>query len=319
MKRKPFLIFVVIAMIFVSVGIFINRGVRAVNVSINVKDLPEYGLHIIGPSDPSFDSMLAKATKDEPASVVELIKPFTFFLSNTGSKHVIAYKFRWECTKPDGAVIYKDSSTSSAWIFTDDVGDLNKALNKSQDIIKPNSTWLFSLGLAPRQLDNSPSRPEQSGVWATISNRTDSQENMGVPDQNQALKLLHNELAAYTSITIVLDGVFFADGSFAGPDATGFFDAVKSEVDAKLDILNGFQEGIRKGKPSDEIFKEITDISDEPDVDLGPDSTASDYYRFHRKIFAQELLSQQQSSGSEQTIKHALKRLEKPWVKLRKQ
>jgi len=319
MKRKSLIISVVLSALVVAIVVSISRGARAVEVTINVKDLPEHGLHIIGPSDPSFDGMLAKVTRNEPAAAVEALRPYSFFLRNAGGKHVVAYKIRWECTKPDGTVIYKDSSKSSAWIFTDESeADLERALLRDDSIIKPNTTWFFSLGADPRELDD-PSGSVEQGSWSAVIKSENTQGQAAPPDKTKALRFVRAELGTYTSITIMLDGVFFEDGTFAGPDATGFFDAVKSEVDAEFDLLAGLGKAAPQAKSGDEIFKYIEDDADGPDVDLGPNSTPADYYRFHKKRFSQELVAQKTSLGSARTIKQALKRLEKPWPKLRKQ
>lgn len=319
MKRKSLVISIVLSALVAAIAVSISKGARAVEVTINVKDLPEHGLHIIGPSDSSFDGMMAKVIRNEPAAVVEALRPYSFFLRNAGGKHVVAYKIRWECTKPNGTVIYKDSSKSSAWIFTDESGaDLERVLPRDDSIIKPNTTWFFSLGAAPRELDDSSGTVEQDS-WSAVIKGENTQGQAPPPDKTKALRFVTAELSTYTSITIILDGVFFEDGTFVGPDATGFFDAVKSEIDAKFDLLAELGKAASQAKSGDEIFKHIEEEADGPEVDLGPNSTPADYYRFHKKRFSQELVAQKTALGSAQTFKQATKRLEKPWPKLRKQ
>lgn len=292
----------------------INRSAQAV-VRINVKDLPEHGLSILAPSDPSFDALLsAVVASDEP---VELLKPYSIFLKNTGGRSVIAYKLRWECAKADGTVIHKDSSISSAWVLMNEDG---AGVGDAPEVIRPNSIWFYSLVAPPRRLGAAAGAVD-SGGWAVVLDRkkvAGGSGSAGRPTTAGALQLLNTELGRYASITVTLDGALFDDGTFVGPDASGFFGAVKAEVDAKFDLLAEIRNGRLRGKSEEEIFRTIDEAAGGPDVSLGPDSTADDYYKLHKKIFAQELLGYGQAVGRRLAMTRALKQLEKPWVRVRK-
>jgi hypothetical protein len=319
MKRKSFILSLIVSGLALAAGILLlNRGARAVNVTINVKDLPEHGLHIIGPSHPTFHGMLAALTGNEPRAAAEAVKLYSFFVKNTGHQAVVAYKIRWECRKADGTVIYKDSSVSSAWIFAGPGEDVKKNLRRADSVIGPNSTWFYSLALAPRRLGNSSHALEKREGWAAVVKNDDSQGQKPAPDRAGAVELLNAELSKYTSITIILDGVFFEDGTFAGPDAAGLFGAIKAEVDAKRDLFREVQRGKQQGKSEEEIFHAIDDTANAADVDLGLDSTPSDYYKFHKKLYARELLNQREFLGADEVISSVRKQLQRPWVEPRK-
>ncbi len=50
------------------------------NVKLNIKDLPEYGLRVITSADPSFEGRLASRLKGHPGDMATALKPFSFFI-----------------------------------------------------------------------------------------------------------------------------------------------------------------------------------------------------------------------------------------------
>jgi hypothetical protein len=59
MKRVTFSVLVGIFLLIASAPIFwMTREAKAVSVQINIKDLPEYGLKLVAPTDPTFDGKL---------------------------------------------------------------------------------------------------------------------------------------------------------------------------------------------------------------------------------------------------------------------
>src|SRR5262249_48339342 len=62
------------------------------------KDFPEHGLHLIGPSNPSF-ARLAELIKSSADSVTD-VPPV--FLQNTSKHAVVGYRITWECVDKAG-------------------------------------------------------------------------------------------------------------------------------------------------------------------------------------------------------------------------
>ncbi|HWB82554.1 MAG TPA: hypothetical protein VG675_00295 [Bryobacteraceae bacterium] len=63
------------------------------------------------------------------------------------------------------------------------------------------------------------------------------------------------------AITLVLDGVFFADGGFAGPDTLHNFDRITASVAAHLQVGNMARDGHYQGRTPAEIFRQIEAIT----------------------------------------------------------
>lgn len=55
-------------------------------VRMSAKDLSDYGLTIIRPSDPDFDALAAEHLKDVPGEAVDSIKPLTFLIRNASRR-----------------------------------------------------------------------------------------------------------------------------------------------------------------------------------------------------------------------------------------
>lgn len=320
MKRIAFVGLSVIVVVILFAGILLfGKGVEAVNVKINKKDFPQHGVTIIGPSEPAFDLLMSDLAQGRPDFPAEELKPFSVFIKNTGKRSIVAYKLRWECRKGDGTVIYKDSSFSAAWVLMSSGAEQEQAITQADTIIKPDSTWFLSLNSDPLPLYHPPTGPEDFNKGHGVSSREPGQVVVQGSEKIAALRRSNaKELAQYTDITIILDGAFFDDGSFVGQDSTGFFDAVKAEVDANRDVLREIQAGFQQSKPTNEIFKRIEDLTAEPDVSLGPDSTPLDYYNYHKKEIAREYLGYKEAWGGDNATKRALQQLNKTWAKLRK-
>lgn len=321
MKRVAFIgIFVFAAMTLFAGMLLFGKGVEAVSVKINKKDFPEHGVTIISPSDTSFDQLMAKLAERTPGFPVEELKPFSIFIKNTGSHPIVAYKLRWECMKEDGTVIHKDTSFSAAWILMGSGPEHEKSTARATTIIRPNSTWFISLNSDPLSLNGSVMNPKDLNRGHGIINDPE-QYNKLVLDSEKIAALRQSvakEMAQYTNITIILDGAFFDDGSFVGRDGTGFFEAIKAEIDANKDLLSEIRNGLQQRRTVGEIFKSLEDLAAEPDVSLSPNSAPSDYYKYHKKEIAKEYLGYKRAWGEDYATKHALQQLNKPWPTLRR-
>lgn len=225
--------------------------------------------------------------------------------------------------KEDGTVIYKDSSFSAAWTLMNSGPDHEQAIAQAPTIIRPNSIWFISLNSDPLPLYGPVTKSDFSGQGRGVINSAEMEQNQQLLQNPGKLADLRqanaSELARYINITIRLDGALFDDGSFVGQDTSGFFDAIKAEIESKQDFLREIQNGLQQGKSAAEISKQIESLTSTPAISLGSNSTYLDYYNYYRKELAEEYLRYKEASGDDNASKHALKQLNKPWTKLRKQ
>lgn len=274
----------------------VTRKMEPSPVRLNVKDFPEHGISLVGPSDPSFAGMKDRLPKTKAASIGD---SYSVFLKNTGSRAVVGYRIKWECVDGGGAVSSWDVSNIVGWIFLHGgEADRRMALHRSTDVIKPNSTWLIS--------PNTPAQPLQGGGDEAFSQETNSDDGVA-----KAVK-------GCASVTVIADGVFFDDGTFIGPDTTGFFAEVKSQVDARYEILRGVQSDLMAGKNTGEIFKELEKIRDQEGVTLGEHPTSDEFRTYFRNVFARDVLGNKEIWGADKAIEEVQVQLSRPWVRLRK-
>lgn len=264
-------------------------------VKYNIKDLPEHGISLIAPSDPSFTN-----------GKTVTIDPYSVLLKNTSSRAVVGFAIKWECFDGRGDAsdrnLSKDRNLSHlvSWVFLHgEESDRSAAVNESKEIIKPHSIWLISF--------DSPARPLDGGDAGVAFGATNLDESGGA-----------ETLEGCASVTVTADGIFFDDGTFVGPDTTSFFTAVKSQMDAQYEILRGVQNELRSGKNVGEVFTGLERIRDREGVKLGEHPTPDEFRSYFRSIFARDVLGQKELWGADKAIEDVQLQLSKPWVKLRK-
>jgi hypothetical protein len=307
--RKTFvLIMLIISAGTVTAGFVMSRSARAMTVKVHKKDLPEHGLTIISPSDPSFDTLLTAHLKGEPNEMIDRLKPFSFFVENKSKQTVVAYTIQWCFTRSDGTNEYSIKTLVNPKALMEG-DDLSEEMIEQSGRIRPNSTSFFSL-VSP---DGSgsfrvPLRPEEA-----------EQFKKGIqPDRATLLQRYSDELSKYSDITLSIDGAFFDDGTFVGPDTTGFFDKTKAEIGARYDLLSEIVHGSSKGKSKDDIFNDLANTANQPEVRLDSKSSASDYYNFHKRRLAAEISRARNIVGDEKALARALTPMKNQWRVLRK-
>ena len=260
----------------------------------NAKELPEHGISLITPSNPSFKNLEAKLTKSKGASIAD---SYSVFLKNTGGRSIVGYRIKWECADSGGVASDRDTSNIVSWIFLHgEESDRRKALNRSAEVINPGSTWFISFG--------APERPVEGN---------DAGAAMGLEEGERP-----EAISGCASVTVIADGIFFDDGTFVGPDTTDFFTEVSSQIDARYEILRGVRDGLTAGKKPDEVFRGLEIIRDRDSVRLGDHPTRNEFLAYFRSVFAQDLLGTKELQGADKAIEEVQSLLSRPWVKLRK-
>jgi len=126
-------------------------------------------------------------------------------------------------------------------------------------------------------------------------------------------------LANYTDITVSIDGVFFEDGTFVGPDTTNFFAQGQAVVAAKRDLLQQISDQLQRKKQPMEIYKTLEEVAARAAPTLDANSTHDDYYDQFKKMYADEILRMRATQGDEKALKSATKPLGLRWLNLKKQ
>lgn len=294
-----------------------SRRVQVVSVQVNVQDLPRHGLSIISSLDPSFDRGVSAILKGKSDTLVGALKPFSVLVKNTGTKAVVAYQLKWEMVKPDGSVSVRYTGGSNPRALMDGGAPGFEELSTTSGFaIAPSSTRFASL---IARLDDS-----EGGIAAFAG----SSDKTGTASLEQAVRdknlepmraTMAAELLGHKSVTVSIDGAFFEDGTFVGPDTGHFFDQVKAGIDAKRDLLEEIAFAVNHNRSTDQIFGDVKEwVGNSPEAQY-PKITSTDYYNYYKRVYAEEVLHMKKAVGGDEAIAMALQPLRKAWPKLEKQ
>ncbi|MGB9181172.1 MAG: hypothetical protein WCB68_18205 [Pyrinomonadaceae bacterium] len=282
---------------------------KVVSTHLNATGLPQDGLSIICPSDESYGRMVETLLQDQRNAVVETLQPYSVFIKNTGTRTVVACRLKWEMRKADGTVKTENTGFVTLWRL------MNRGASGTGGyVIKPNSTRFFS----PFNLDLN--QDLNSNGDAVVINTALGGPIASQEEQIQAnyLRKVAADLAQYVDIRVSLDGAFFDDGTFVGPDSTNFYSKVEASRNARRDLLRELETDVKQGNPAREVFKRVELLSGEPNVKVSPSSTSAEFYSFYKKNVAKEILKMREKAGEEKTLEFAAKSLQKEWIQLKK-
>jgi hypothetical protein len=267
-------------------------------VDFPTRDFPEHGIHLIGPSNPSFAKLAAQLVKSKEGTTAADLPPYSVFLNNTSGRSIVAYSIIWECVDKKGSTVDKSLSNIIFYVFLHgDEAERNKVMAGAEGIIGPNSTWFISLDGPALRVDG--------------SSEGQAEESMFVPQAQEIAK-------EFSKVTIAVDGLFFDDGTFLGADTTGLFTEVESQMDARYEVLSEVESGLRAGAKVEEIFRKLELRASQPKPQLVGSASRIEYMNFFRVLFAQNVLGMKNVFGTEKAIEDVHQQLSKPWVHLRR-
>jgi hypothetical protein len=294
MKRSAVIVLSLLAVVGIVTSVFaqIRKG-HTMQVLFSKRDLPDHGVRLITPVDPSFD---ATASKHFNGKSPAMLKPFSVFIQNSSGKVAVAYALTWKFVKENGKVIEKTVGYSEPGIL---MGN-----EIPQDPSFKHTTAIESGAVRCFTWDSKiePDMVETSGVADTSSSNQPQQ----VQDDNSNIlrAMLSAELTQATDLMVSLDGVVFDDGTFVGSNLI-FFQQIQAAVNAKVDLLREVAQASERGT-IDQALESITSKSLEPDVVFSQEFSADDYYRYYRKIYAKEISGMTRVYGKERMVPRLL-------------
>lgn len=127
------------------------------------------------------------------------------------------------------------------------------------------------------------------------------------------------------SVVLVLDGAFFTDGEFLGPNNLHLWDDVFYENEVKLKAAHIAADGKRAGRSADEIVEEVNQYTgaapDLKEMRLPPTrgrAQAEEFRQWHRGGLARQISSVQQQKGADGVLTMLLSWAAAPPPKLRR-
>lgn len=287
----PLGVFLVAVGLFVTTG-FGSRSSQLERPVVNVKDLPERGLSIVSPSDAEYMELVSDLLEGKSDPIVETLAPYSIFLRNTANHAVVACLLKWEMVTPGGKkLLWIREYTNFQPLMEQSISEVKEGL-----AIRSGSRWFFT-----------PSSLRFHQVPSTDDSR---------PEVIEQLNKTLTQLAHFASISVSLDGAFFDDGTFVGPDTTGFFARVEAMRNGRRDTLLEMINDKRLGKSDAEVFKHLADLANQK-VATNP-KEPSEFYNSYKRDTANEFLRLRAVDGEAKTLGRAENKLKGPWPKLKK-
>ncbi|MBA3711802.1 MAG: hypothetical protein H0W76_05035 [Pyrinomonadaceae bacterium] len=278
-------------------------NLQTMNAQLNIKDLSEYGLHIVPPSDSSYNEMIWALTQGKSDAAVESLRPYSVFVKNASGKPIVACQLKWELVKPDGKVRIVPSGFISMERLT-----LQGVTGTGDYIIDPNASWFFSPSII--------NVPQGDNLLRTGDTTQTSLNERGRRMRSEYLHNVSAELAQCASITVSIDGVFFADGTFVGPDSMHLYERVVTSRDARREFLQELEQEVKQGKSAKDVFKRVEHLYHKPSGKV-PNFTTPEFYEWYKRSVAGELLSVRKVAGEESALKSAIAQNQTPWTHLK--
>jgi hypothetical protein len=237
-------------------------------VSILVRDLPSHKISLLAPGDPTFDGAADEILANKPALLA--LKHISVVLANNSDKHIVGYAVTWHFADPNGRII-----------------------NKQATFMQPAS---LSDGNRRNLFPNHPgSTLIESGTKRLISplaaiGTSTNLARMETPAFQNALSGFDSLMNESSEVSITLDGILFEDGSFVGPNRTGFYDSIVKT----FDTVQNFNRELLKLSQSGSSDQDLMDWAKHQKENIG---SISDVSSAELLAAANEFLSISQQSG----------------------
>jgi hypothetical protein len=271
--------------------IWLGLSYRAVHaqVSMNITGLPEKGLHLVGTGDPGFGRLLKSLPGDETTPELDALRPYSVILQNKSLQTVVAYVLRWEYTNLDGKRIHMDLSD----------GEITRLMDGPTRKV-------------PTEYDeNGPALDPHSWVLATpstvLKTSSGARDRANDPNYQAFLQRIVTRFNQGQDFSVTLDGAFFEDGSFVGPNRSHLFENFSSEVSARQNLVQQIVDAAQAGRSVNEVAREIqASLPDSPPkLTRASDGTIRGDDQYYRHKYASRFLSVYRNAGQESALEWA--------------
>lgn len=302
------------SLILLAISIVVFHTVltkRSGQVSLKIKDIREHGLVIVGRSDPDFESLNGTLLK-EGVRLDLSIQPYVF-IKNLGNKRMIAYSLKWELLKDDGRVVTKTRSYSREDIL---MGKEAPEDPSDRIVLRPNAARLFSLaGYGDGQ--------EISLTPVSTTGAKSDTEILQKLEQTGLLTGVGKELNHTVGVTVTLDGAFFEDGTFVGPNTSRFFERTSMQIDAKNHMVQEILKRLNQGDTPADVMKYLSAKADtlgEANSPAGHRAKPEEVFKSEEKRFLDDALGIRAFAGDDELAVRRILQYNKPThhLKLRK-
>jgi hypothetical protein len=257
---------------------------------IEAVGLSKYGLDVIDPKHPAYSKLMA-AKNPGPVSA------FSVFVVNNGDQAITSCSLKWEIVLPDGQITthFQTKTDTLETVVDGGIAHLNEGIGAKGNL-------LFSPTDSP-SMDNH--------VTFGIGSRT------GGGSSNIAAQLSNS-----VKVTVSIDGVLFADGTYVGPDTNNYFERFRGEIDASKELDGEIDRLLNDGATPQAITSHLNKVantqSSEVQIPPGEDPQYSFGKWMQKRRYAILLLVMREKKGDQAVLDRVRTELSNPQIKLRK-
>ena len=264
----------------------------------------QHGIQIVLSSDPDFEVNLKQylgIDSDEFDKVIKITKPFSLIVVNRASKEVIGCAIRWEFVNASGQVSVFPQIVSSPGVLMGMKPSDPRMIGKTSIIPVKNSRFFsFDYGVEQTLLNWNMKRDDSIYRKIALTDRLNNRMLDGQANKNRLLSM-------FSGVTVSLDGVFFSDGTFIGEDTFFMFDAIRGEVQARIDLAKQLSDSYSKRADLkivlDEFVSERSNMKRSRNL---PENTEEAYRRGYEEYtnLLRKEISKRRTIVSDQIIAH---------------
>jgi len=278
------------------------------------EDLPQHGLVLVPPSSPDYAPLLADIRQrlDNPADgappippqyrprISEEDHPTSAILLNKSAKTIAALQVFWRFETEAGRS-YRHShgmlSVQTLLRYGGSAPSFSPIMGYWHTIFPGSKRYLAESGMVGDNTDVRPPAPEEKwrgGIMVGGSS--------GGGPAREPIK----------QITLVLDGVFFLDGEFVGPNREKLFEQTVADAEAHMSVARIARDAHNNGTTSAQILAEIEKVTGPapehpPMMNLAfrnPDVTQDDFRRAALQQIAFQLANRRKfpQAGDDGTV-----------------
>jgi hypothetical protein len=306
----------------VSLIAFTTRPAEA-EITMHVVDFPQYGITIITPQNTLFNSLLNTWLQGAPPpSWLQTVRPYSIFVRNTTNRKVAGLAVRWQITYSNGKVF----NYSAQSII------LRGLMDRGAGTGQADTTELIDAGQASYQIlppvhippigGQSPLQGTMEGDFYAGNDQNHGQvDDAARTDNDTAIRdFLVAKLQNATDITVVIEGVFFDNGTYIGVNSTQFFEKIRAQRDGNNDLLRKIATMLSQNYTYTQIYDYLQALANSPYVPNGqvPTATPADVFDFAKQDLARQILTSRTALGDSGALDNALAPLRITWPALTK-
>ena len=181
--------------------------------------------------------------------LVPQIPPIGATLINQSDQPIVAWSLQYrtedESGRAGGANITMSGNSIPSLLFPFGLTpELRKQLIYQNAILPGSRRYIKDGELIGDNTDVRPPQPDE--VWkATFSGDN----------------LINRDLDEMKSVTLILDGIFFADGEFAGPNELQLFDQIVHEAEVYREVADAAGELVKDGHNTDAVLNAVEKLT----------------------------------------------------------